>query len=184
MDVVYDMTGGRHTAASLAALAPLGELMFGALGRFGLSPAETEGMFAKNQSLTGFALLPLVPPASLERDLGYLFQRAAVGALEVPEGRCYPLGKAAEAHKALESRQTMGKVVLKPGKEAPDAGDPRRYPQLPPGRDGPGFHAADPVRVTEPHPDASAPPANVLVRPLTAETGVRFPLGVPIKSKT
>ena len=115
VDVVYDMTGGRHTAASLAPLAPLGELMFGALGRFGLSPAETEGMFAKNQSLTGFALLPLVPPASLDRDLGYLFQRAAAGALEVPEGRCYPLGKAAEAHKALESRQTMGKVVLKPG---------------------------------------------------------------------
>ncbi|HET8727320.1 MAG TPA: zinc-binding dehydrogenase [Alphaproteobacteria bacterium] len=113
-DIVYEFVGGSVTKASLDALAPLGELVFGALGRFDLSPADLEGMFSKNQSLTGFALLPLLTPADLRGDLTGLFGRAASGELKVIQGGRFPLDQAAEAHRALEGRGTSGKIVLIP----------------------------------------------------------------------
>ncbi|HYN02578.1 MAG TPA: zinc-binding dehydrogenase, partial [Vicinamibacteria bacterium] len=39
---------------------------------------------------------------------------AAAGRLKVRIDRIYPLAEAAEAHRALEGRQTTGKVLLVP----------------------------------------------------------------------
>lgn len=112
VDIAYDFVGGSVTKACLDALAPKGELVFGALNRFALTPAELEHMFFDNQSLRGFALLPLLTPAGLKTDLSNLFGQATEGGLKVMQGGCYRLDQAAEAHRALENRQTMGKVVL------------------------------------------------------------------------
>ncbi|MGH6861266.1 MAG: quinone oxidoreductase family protein [Phyllobacterium sp.] len=114
VDIVYEFSGGAHTRRSFETLAPGGDLIFGALGRFDLEFAEMEAVFAKNQSLRGFALLPLLTPANLKMDLTELFDRAARGALKVVQGGHYPLGQVAEAHRALEGRRTSGKVVLVP----------------------------------------------------------------------
>lgn len=111
VDLIYDTVGGEMTRASLAALAPGGELVFAALGRFRLEAADLNAMFDKNQSLRGFALLPLLP-ATLEGDLSALFSLAVSGALTIPDGASFPLEKAAEAHRAMESRSVIGKVVL------------------------------------------------------------------------
>ena len=111
-DIIHDSVGGTTTKASLAALAPLGELVFSALNRFDLDPFDLEGMFLKNQSLRGFALLPLLNPVSLRNSLSELFSLARAGALRVPVGVRYPLKHVAEAHRALEGRRTIGKVVL------------------------------------------------------------------------
>ena len=100
-DIVYDIVGGAVTKACLDALAPAGELVFGALGRFELSAVELEGMLFRNQSLKGFALLPLLTPESLRADLAELFALAASGALKVTIGGRYRLDQAAEAHRAL-----------------------------------------------------------------------------------
>ncbi|MGK9168057.1 zinc-binding dehydrogenase [Inquilinus limosus] len=113
-DIVYDTVGGAVTRACLEALAPRGELVFGALGRFELGAAELEGMILQNQSLKGFALLPLLTPEGLRTDLAGLFDLAATGALKVIQGGRYRLDQAAEAHRALESRRSTGKVVLIP----------------------------------------------------------------------
>jgi NADPH2:quinone reductase len=113
-DIIYDSVGGTTTRASIGALAPLGELVFGALNRFNLNASELEGMFLRNQSLRGFALLPLLSPVSLRNSLSELFSLAQAGALRVPPGTEYPLDRVAEAHRALEGRQTSGKVVLVP----------------------------------------------------------------------
>jgi len=113
-DIVYDSVGGAVTKACLDALAPAGELVFAALGRFELTAAELEGMLFRNQSLKGFALLPLLTPESLRADLAELFGLAAAGALTVTVGGCYPLDQATEAHQALESRRSTGKVALVP----------------------------------------------------------------------
>jgi NADPH2:quinone reductase len=43
-----------------------------------------------------------------------LFGWIAAGRLEVRIGHEYPLERAAEAHRALEGRQTTGKVLLHP----------------------------------------------------------------------
>jgi NADPH2:quinone reductase len=113
-DIVYELVGGAVTRASLDALAPRGELVFGALGRFELDASDLEKMILRNQSLRGFALLPLLTPDVLESSLTELFDLAASGELKVIQGGRYPLDQVAEAHRAIEGRRTTGKVVLVP----------------------------------------------------------------------
>jgi NADPH:quinone reductase len=50
----------------------------------------------------------------LEWRAGEVLGAAASGALDVRIGATYPLGDAAEAHRALEGRATTGKVLLVP----------------------------------------------------------------------
>ncbi|CAN7572254.1 quinone oxidoreductase family protein [Mesorhizobium sp. LjNodule214] len=114
VDIVYDTVGGAMTATALEALAPCGELVFAALGRYALSAAEMEAMIGRNQSLRGFALLPLLTPAGLRENLSELFQLAASAALVVTTGARFPIAQAGDAHRLLEDRRSTGKVVLVP----------------------------------------------------------------------
>lgn len=114
VDIAYDMVGGTMTAAALDALVPGGELVFGAMGRFGLDAAQLEAMLVANQSLKEFALLPLLSPELVRADLGELFRLAATGELKVVLGGSYPLDRASEAHRSIEERRSLGKVVLVP----------------------------------------------------------------------
>ncbi|HEV7368710.1 quinone oxidoreductase family protein [Arenibaculum sp.] len=114
VDVVYDFVGGGLTSACLDALAPGGELVFGALGRFEVAAAGLERAFARSQALRGFVLLALLDPARAGRDVADLFGRASRGELRVMRGGSYPLEHAAQAHQAVKDRRTSGKVVLVP----------------------------------------------------------------------
>ncbi|TIP58432.1 MAG: zinc-binding alcohol dehydrogenase family protein [Mesorhizobium sp.] len=114
VDVVYDIVGGSMTAASLQALAACGELVFAALGRYAIGASDLEAMITRNQSLRGFALLPLLSPDGFRASLSELFQLAAGGQLTVTQGGRYPLDRANEAHRLLEERRSIGKVVLVP----------------------------------------------------------------------
>jgi len=111
-DTVYDTVGGALTALSLPALAPGGELVFAALGRYGLAASDLEAMIGRNQSLRGFALLPLLSTDGLKASLSELFQLAASGQLRVAIVGRFTLDQAGEAHRHLEERRAMGKVVL------------------------------------------------------------------------
>lgn len=71
-------------------------------------------MLSKNQSLKGFALPPLLARASMKADLASLFDQALRGTLRVVSGERFPLNHVAEAHRAVESRWTIGKTVLIP----------------------------------------------------------------------
>ncbi|BAV47260.1 quinone oxidoreductase [Mesorhizobium loti] len=111
-DTVYDTVGGALTALSLPALAPGGELVFAALGRYRLAASDLEAMIGRNQSLRGFALLPLLSADVLRASLSELFQLAASGRLRVAIGGRFTLDQAGEAHRQLEERRAMGKMVL------------------------------------------------------------------------
>lgn len=113
-DIIFDFVGGSVTKDCLTALAPSGELVFGALGRADLDKTALESLFAKNQSLKGFALLPLLTPANVMTDLAELVALAAGGALKVEIGASYPLAEVAAAHRAIDQRRTTGKVILTP----------------------------------------------------------------------
>lgn len=116
-DIIYESVGGTITMDGLAALAPLGQMViYGALNiqQFALGVPDLLGLIFKNQSITGFALVPLLPPGSLKRELGALFDDAAQGLLTVTIGGVYPLADAADAHRALEARNTIGKLILVP----------------------------------------------------------------------
>jgi NADPH:quinone reductase len=114
VDIVYDTVGGDLTRTSLEALAPSGELVFAALGRFTLDPADINRMFEMNHSLKGFALLPLISREGLRRDLSELFSLASSANLRFPPITHFALHDAAAAHAALEARRILGKAVLVP----------------------------------------------------------------------
>ena len=113
-DIIYETVGGAFSRAALDALAPCGELVLAAMGRFGLQAADVEHMLDDNQSIKGFSLLPLLTPQGVREDLAELFELAAAGALTVFDGGRFPLHQAAEAHRAIEGRRAVGKVVLVP----------------------------------------------------------------------
>ena len=114
VDIIYDTVGGQVTGLCLNALAPLGELVFAALNRCQLTARDLETMFNQNQSIKGFALLPLLDAVTLQEELSSLFGLAQTGNLKVLIGGRYPLEQVAEAHRVLENRLTTGKIVLIP----------------------------------------------------------------------
>lgn len=114
VDIIYDYVGGDLSAQFLEVLAPRGQLIFGALGRFRLNETNLAQLFSNNQSLSGFALLPLLKtnPAQVVTDISHLFNLMIKNSLKVITGPSYPLALAAEAHRAIENRQTSGKINL------------------------------------------------------------------------
>jgi NADPH:quinone reductase len=114
VDIIYDTVGGQITQTCLNALAPLGELVFAALNRWQLTARDLETLFNRNQSMRGFALLPLLDAVTLNDELHRLFDLAQAGSLKVLVGGRYPLDQVAEAHRAIENRLTTGKVMLIP----------------------------------------------------------------------
>jgi NADPH:quinone reductase len=116
-DIIYESVGGDVTRDSLNLLAPLGRmLIYGALNiqSFALGVPELLGLIFKNQSVGGFALVPLLTPENLKAGLGELFALCISGELKVTIGGVHPLAEAGAAHRALESRGTMGKILLTP----------------------------------------------------------------------
>lgn len=114
VDTIFDTVGGAMTKEFLDLLSQGGELVFAALGRFQLSAADLEAMIGRNQSLRGFALLPLMSPEELRASLRQLFDLAAGGRLRVAIGGRIPLDRASAAHRLIEERCSTGKVLLIP----------------------------------------------------------------------
>lgn len=115
VDIMYESSGGAVVREGLKALAPLGQMViYGSLNilDFSLGVPDLLGLIFQNQTITGFATAPLLTPKSLQDALARLFGMAAAGDLTVTIGGVYPLEDAGEAHRALESRHTRGKIVL------------------------------------------------------------------------
>lgn len=116
-DLVFDSVGRHITRDCQALLAPQGRLMiYGALNLhdFRLDEADLQRMIFRNQSLSGFALAPLLTPEGLRRDLSELFGLAARRTLRVTIDSTHRLEDAAEAHRRIESRASRGKIILTP----------------------------------------------------------------------
>lgn len=114
-DLVYESVGGDVTGRALEALAPGGTLVaYGALNiqSFELGVRELVQLIFKNQSLTGFALPTLLTLDGMRAALEELFTLAGNGELRVTIGGRYPLERAADAHRALSRRASVGKLVL------------------------------------------------------------------------
>lgn len=111
---VFDGVGKSTFDASLASLRPRGGLaLFG--GASGQVPPFDPQLL--NRAGSVFLTRPTLAhyTASVEETRwrsGELFAAVADGTLDVRIGAQYPLEEAAEAHRALEGRETTGKVVL------------------------------------------------------------------------
>ena len=117
VDVVLEMTGGVVTDGSLAALAPFGRLcLFGMAARTPQAPIGTGALLATSRAVLGFWLVHVLRrPGGVRVAMDELLSLARAGAIRAVDGGHYPLADAAEAHRALRSRGTVGKLVLDVG---------------------------------------------------------------------
>jgi NADPH2:quinone reductase len=114
VDVVYDSVGKTTFEQSLNSLRPRGVMAL-----FGMSSGQVPpfdvGVLNTKGSL--FLTRPSLAHHLLTRDelqwrAQDVFAAIRAGALKLRIDSTYPLAKAAEAHRALESRRTAGKVLL------------------------------------------------------------------------
>lgn len=115
VDVVLEMTGGRTTDESLAALAPFGRLaFFGMASREEPSKVNLAALMARSRAVIGFWLGHAFndPAGMIARPLQELLALVEQGVLNPVVGPSYPLEDAALAHRDLRARKTTGKVTL------------------------------------------------------------------------
>jgi NADPH2:quinone reductase len=116
VDIVLEMTGGRIFDESLAALAAFGRLGFyGMASREAPSPVNPSALMAHSTAVIGFWLAHIAKrPGQMAAAVSDLFQLISAGDLRPIVFRTYSLDEVAEAHRALLSRSTAGKLVLDP----------------------------------------------------------------------
>jgi NADPH:quinone reductase-like Zn-dependent oxidoreductase len=129
VDVILDPIGGPSFTASYRMLAPLGRLII-----FGLSAAATGERRSAWRAFRAWKTTPVFTPMSLINrnhgvfglNLGHLWEEGralkpvmtmlvnelAAGRLTPVVARTFPLDHAADAHRFIQARQNIGKVVL------------------------------------------------------------------------
>lgn len=115
-DVVYDSVGATTFEGSLQSLRPRGMMV-----SFGQSSGPVQPIAPLILSTNGSLYLTrpnlahyMLDRAEVEWRTGELFAMIASGKLDVRVDARYPLAEAAQAHIALESRKTAGKLILIP----------------------------------------------------------------------
>jgi NADPH:quinone reductase len=114
VDVVYDSVGQATWEASLNSLRPRGVMVSYGNSSGPVAPVAPLVLSQKGSLFLTRPMLGsyLATRAELESRAGDLFAWLADGSLRVAINHEYPLAEAAEAHRALEGRQTTGKILL------------------------------------------------------------------------
>ena len=116
-DVVFETVGGEVFSKALESVPPLGRMAL--IGASGGAPPEVPGFDALRRRNVGifcfsFGMLrradPKLVAATAPKAVELLLSRR----VRPPVGEALPLEAAAEAHRRLVSRQTVGKLVLRP----------------------------------------------------------------------
>ena len=116
VDVVYDSVGRTTFEKGLNCLRPRGMMvLFGQSS--GMVPPVDPGILAARGSL--YLTRPVLGHYVADREelewrASNVLSWIADGRLKIRVDRTYPLGKAEEAHRALEERKTTGKILLLP----------------------------------------------------------------------
>ncbi len=113
-DVVLDSVGLATHGASLAAVATFGQVIFFGDASGPVPPIDVEALYAHSTRVGAFNLSVDDAPARWAEAKRALVDVVASGALSIHVSRTLPLAAAAQAHHALESRASSGKLVLLP----------------------------------------------------------------------
>jgi NADPH2:quinone reductase len=115
-DVVLDSVGGEVFERSFGVLKPLGTVI--AIGFAGgwWQPLDPGPLVGRNLGLQGFYLGRLMRHRRdvVRAAIGEIVQLWADGAVKPLVGATFPLADAAEAHRLVDERRSVGKVVLVP----------------------------------------------------------------------
>jgi NADPH2:quinone reductase len=116
VDVVYDSVGASTWEGSLDCLRPRGMMVTFGNASGPVQPISPLLLSAKGSIFLTRPTLAhyIATPEDLAWRAGDLFNWVAAGELDVRIDRRFPLAEAADAHRALEGRQTAGKVLLIP----------------------------------------------------------------------
>ena len=115
-DVVFDPVGGELFSSSFARLRPLGSVVAIGSAGGGWAQVEPARLVGRNAGLHGFYLgrLMRLDPALVRTALGELVSLWETAGLRPLVGAELPLEQVERAHALLESRRSVGKVVLVP----------------------------------------------------------------------
>jgi NADPH:quinone reductase len=114
--VVYDGVGKATFPASLDCLRPFGMFVSFGSASGGIEPfnimllAQKGSLFATRPTLFTY----MADRARAERMVRDLFRVVARGDVTIGIGKRWPLAEAADAHRALEGRETTGSLILLP----------------------------------------------------------------------
>jgi NADPH2:quinone reductase len=114
-DLVLDSVGGDARVAGWRALAPFGTLIaYGNAGGAPESPVAPSALRAGNHRVAGLSITALATsdPDRLAALAARAFPLVADGTVDIPIGQTFPLDRAVDAHRGLESRRATGKTVL------------------------------------------------------------------------
>jgi NADPH2:quinone reductase len=116
VDLILDAVGKPTFEEDLRCLATFGHLIL--YGRAGgpIDPFNLATLSAKSHKVSGF-MLPVITrnfPEKTRESAQRCFALMREGRLKLHIDRTFPLAQAAEAHRYLESRQSVGKLILTP----------------------------------------------------------------------
>jgi NADPH2:quinone reductase len=115
VDLILDAVGGPTLEQGLKCLAPFGYLIL--YGRAGgvPEPLNLFKLFDNSVKVSAFTLRTVsVLPDLMRRGIEESFKLMREGKLKLVIGKSFALNDAAEAHRFMESRQSVGKLVLVP----------------------------------------------------------------------
>jgi NADPH2:quinone reductase len=116
VDVVYDSVGKDTFDDSLGCLKPRGMLVLFGQSSGAVPPVDPQrlntggSLFLTRPTLKHYT----ADPGELRGRAEALFAAVAAGDLKIRIDRTFPLAAAADAHRYLEARRTLGKVLLLP----------------------------------------------------------------------
>jgi len=115
VDVVLESAGGEILRQSIDLLAPFGRVVMYGAASGQLIDLPVRSLFAL-KSLAGFSLLAwrAASPAQARQEMTEIADYFTDGRLHTTAHASLPLTEAAQAHRLLESRATLGRVLLLP----------------------------------------------------------------------
>jgi NADPH2:quinone reductase len=115
VDVVLDAVGGQVLRQSFEVLAPLGRIVLFGAASGELSSVPVTQLFALRQ-VVGYSLLAwrAARPEQARRDIEECAEHFAAGRLRTAVHATLPLADAAMAHRMLEERSQLGRILLVP----------------------------------------------------------------------
>jgi NADPH2:quinone reductase len=113
-DVIVDPVGGPTLQSSILSLAYRGRVSM--VGQAGREPMKVDvgSMMGGNRSLSGVFLGAEIATDRVQGIIQQLIEDVHKGELKVLIDKTFPLKDAAEAHRYIESRQAVGRVLLIP----------------------------------------------------------------------
>ncbi|HKP85756.1 MAG TPA: quinone oxidoreductase [Blastocatellia bacterium] len=113
VDLVLDSVGKATFEGSLRALAPFGHLISYGIASGQPDPIDVGRLYEKSLKVSAFWLMTAARvPEVARRGVERVVEWVASGKLKLTIGLRLPLAEAAEAHRKMEGRETVGKIIL------------------------------------------------------------------------